>query len=33
MTYSLIARDHRVAAVDREPAHGLAPSLEGVANA
>ena len=31
--YSLIARDHQVAAVDREPAMVPAPALEGVANA
>jgi multidrug efflux pump len=31
--YSLIARDHRAAAVDRAPALVPAPALEGVANA
>jgi hypothetical protein len=31
--YSLIARDHRVVATDREPAEALVPALEGVANA
>ena len=31
--YSLIARDHKAAAVNREPALAPAPALEGVANA
>jgi multidrug efflux pump len=31
--YSLIARDHKVAAAEREPAETLVPALEGVANA